>query len=65
MPSDYPHSETSGRTRNDQIAALHRTHPGGARRATAEHGSTRGPGWTRRGWTDPHDDTEEEKEDTP
>lgn len=48
-----------------EVAALHRTHPTGARRATAEHGSTRGPGWTRRGWTDPHDDTEEEKEDTP
>ena len=28
MPSDHPHSETSGRTRNDQIAALHRTHAG-------------------------------------
>ena len=35
MPSDHPHSETSGRTRNDQIAALHRAHAGELRRRVA------------------------------
>ena len=32
MPSDHPHPATSARTRNDQIAALHRTHAGELRR---------------------------------
>lgn len=35
MSSDHPHFETSGRTRNDQIAALHRTHAGALRRRVA------------------------------
>lgn len=48
-----------------EVAALHRTHPTAARRAKAEHGSRRGPGWTRRGWTEPTDDQDEGEEDTP
>lgn len=39
-------------------AALTRTPPTGARQAYPEHGSPRGPGWTRRGWTEPPDDTD-------
>ena len=39
-------------------AALTRTPPPTARRARPEHESERGPGWTRRGWTDPPDDTD-------
>ena len=35
MPSDHPHPATSARTRNDQIAALHRTHAGELRRRVA------------------------------
>jgi len=37
-------------------AALHRAHPTTARRATPEHGSPRGPGWTHP--TDPNPDTD-------
>jgi hypothetical protein len=44
-------------------AALTRTPPTGARRAAPEHRSPRGPGWTRRGWTDPPDDTDTDTDD--
>jgi hypothetical protein len=36
--------------------ALHRPHPGRARRATPEHATGLAPGWTRHGWTTPPDD---------
>ena len=35
MPSDHPHSASSGRTRNDQIAAMHRRHERELRRRVA------------------------------
>jgi DNA-directed RNA polymerase specialized sigma24 family protein len=35
MPSDHAHPEASNRTRNDQIAAMHRTHAGELRRRVA------------------------------
>ena len=35
MPSDHPHPAPRGRTRNDQIAALHRVHTGELRQRVA------------------------------
>jgi hypothetical protein len=46
-------------------AALTRTPPTRAQRARPEHGTERGPGWTRRGWTNPPDeeDTDDDGDD--